>query len=281
MPQQAKRDIDTKPPAFIGGPTGSAAGGVHRREDGPVTYLEAECLERPLEMTKDNYRKLIPILLVALILSAAVIIAYNMAVMGDVQRTREAVEAAISRDVSLDLPQLKDYAGKTNEAMIASLKSAGYNLYDNTNDEDRNVDGFDMFKIASDMDPERASQAYAQGLDNLKAVDTARYLKGSWRFLVSRANGAEIRLRYADFDSSDPTAAIQAAAQAQGFDDVNIADAAVDTMGNTNISGTFKKDKVEYAYTISSCDLSQVYEIEGLPENAQYVGIRVAEAANA
>ena len=280
MPQQAKRNIDAKPPAFIGGPTGSAAGGVRLREDGPVKYLEADCLERSIEMPRDDYRKLLPILVVALLLSAAVIIAYNMAVMGDVQKTRDAVNAAISRDVSLDLPKLQDYAGKTNEAMIASLKAAGYTLYDNTNDEDRNVDGFDIFKIASDMDPERASNAYSQGLENLKPVDTARYLKGSWRFLVSRANGAEIRLRYADFDSADAIAAIQAAVQAQGFEDANIADAAEDTMGNTNLSGTFKKDKVEYAYTISTCGLSQVYDIDGLPENAQYVGIRVTEAAS-
>ncbi|MDO4532355.1 MAG: hypothetical protein Q4C36_01400 [Coriobacteriia bacterium] len=279
MPQQAKRDIDTEPPAFIGGPTGSAAGDVHRRVEGPVTYLEADSLERPLEMPLADYRKLLPILLIALVLSAAVIIAYNMAVMGDVQKTRDQVAAAIDRDVSLDLPQLQDYAGKTNEAMIASLKAAGYTLHDNTNDEDRNVDGFDIFRIASDMDPEKAAQAYSQGIENLGPVDTARYLKGSWRFLVSRANGAEIRLRYADFDSANPTEAIQAAAAAQGFEDVNISDAAVDTMGNTNLSGTFKKDKVEYAYTISSCDLSQVYEIEGLPENAQFVGIRVTEAS--
>ena len=201
------------------------------------------------------------------------------ALIEDVQKTRDAVTAAISRDVSLDLPKLQDYAGKTNEAMIESLNAAGYSLYDNTNDEDRNVDGFDMFKIASDIDPEKASNAYSQGLENLKPVDTARYLKGSWRFLVSRANGAEIRLRYADFDSADAIAAIHAAIQAQGFEDANLSDAAEDTMGNTNLSGKFKKDKVEYAYTISSCDLSQVYDIEGLPENAQYVGIRVTEAA--
>ncbi|MDO5118065.1 MAG: hypothetical protein Q4D34_06225 [Eggerthellaceae bacterium] len=278
MPQQAKRDIDTKAPAFIGRPTGAAAGGVRRREDGPVTYLEADSLEKPIEMPMSDYRRLIPILLLAILLSAAVIIAYNMSVMGDVQKTRDAVAAAIDRDVSLDLPPLQEYAGKTNEAMLASLKSAGYTIYDNTNDEDRNVDGFDVFKVASDMDAEKAANAYSQGLENLGAVDTARYLKGSWRFLVSRANGAEIRLRYADFDASDPKAAIQAAAEAQGFEDANIADAAVDTMGNTNLSGTFKKDKVEYTYTISSCDLSQVYDIEGIPENAQFVGIRVTES---
>ena len=67
--------------------------------------------------------------------------------------------------------------------------------------------------------------------------------------------------------------AIQSAVDSQGFKDADVNDIALDTMGNSNVSGTFKKDKVTYAYTISACDLSQVYDIDGAPENAQFVGI--------
>jgi hypothetical protein len=98
---------------------------------------------------------------------------------------------------------------------------------------------------------------------------------------VNRSQNVEMRVRYADFDSADAVSAIQVALESQGFEDANIADVAVDTMGNTNLSGSFKKDKTNYEYTISACDLSQVYDIDGAPENAQYVGIRVSVATDA
>jgi hypothetical protein len=82
-------------------------------------------------------------------------------------------------------------------------------------------------------------------------------------------------LRYADFTATDAKEAIQTAIDSQGFKDADVNGIALDTMGNSNVSGTFKKDKVTYAYTISACDLSQVYDIDGAPENAQFVGIRV------
>ena len=281
MPLQAKRDKDTSAPAFIGQVTGSAASGMKLRQDGPVSYIDASGLGESMEMPRSESKRLRFIVLVAILLSAAVIVAYNVTVMGDIQKTRDQVTAVISRDVSLDLPSLKDYAGKTNEAMLSDLKAAGYTIYDNSNDEDRNVDGFDVFKLASDIDADDAATAYSHGIENLSAVEAAKYLKGSWRFLVNRSQNAELRLRYADFDATDPVSAIQTALESQGFDDANIADVAEDTMGNTNLSGTFKKDKIDYEYTISACDLSQVYDIDGAPENAQFVGIRVSVATDA
>lgn len=275
MPRQAKREQDTEAPAFLGKRPGGAGSGVYKKQNGPTTHLAATGLERPLELPVNDQRKLLPVFIVAILLAAAVIVAYNMAVMGDSQRTQERVAEAIDRGVSLDLPVLENYAGKSNEEMMQTFKSDGYTIFNNSNDEDRNVDGFDVFKLASDVDPETAAGAYAEGLENLGPVETARYLAGSWRFLVSRVNNPEIRLRYADFDATDAKSAIQAAVDAQGFEDADISTIALDTMGNSNISGSFKKDKVTYTYTISACDLSQVYDIDGAPENAQFVGIRV------
>ena len=279
MPRQAKRNIDTEAPAFVDPMAGNADGGVQLRADGPVAHLTAPSLGRPLEFPRTEYRKLLVIAGVAVLFSIILIIAYNATVVGDLQRQQALVSEAISREVSLDLPNLQNYVGKTNEAMRETLKSDGYTIYDNSNDEDYNVDGFDLFKVASDIDPEKAGAAYSQGIENLKPVDAARYLAGSWRFLVSRADGVELRLRYADFESADARAAIEAALASQGFDDADLDSIAEDTMGNTNISGTFKKGKSNYEYTISACDLSQVYDIDGAPENAQYVGIRVKNAS--
>lgn len=275
MPRQAKRNQDTEAPAFLGRRAGGSGSGVYRKQNGPVTHLAAEGIERPFELPANQRPRLLIIVAIAVAISAALIVAYNLAVMNDASKTQEKVLAAIDRDVALELPQMKAYAGKTNEAMFESFKSDGYTIFNNSNDEDKNVDGFDVFKVASDIDPEEAASAYAEGIENLGPVDAARYLAGSWRFLVSRANNVEMRLRYADFSAESTEAAIQAALESQGFDDAKIEDLAQDTMGNTNISGTFKKDKVTYTYTVSACDLSQVYDIEGAPENAQFVGIKV------
>lgn len=278
MPRQAKRSDNTQAPAFLGSNASNAELGVRSYESGPITYLSAESLKRPLELPRSQARKLLPIIIVAVLLSAAVVAFYNATVLSDVQRTQELVSEAIARDVSLDLPRLQDYAGKSNEAMMKSFTSDGYVIYDNSNDEDRNVDGFDVFKLASDADPEKAAAAYAQGIENLGDVETAWYLAGSWRFLVTRVNNPEIRLRYVDFDATDATSAISAAVESQGFEDADMTKIAQDVQGNTNLSGTFKKEKVTYEYTISACDLDQVYDIEGMPDGAQFVGIRVSVA---
>lgn len=277
MPRKAKRNTDMEAPRFLDPNADGAGAGVRLRQDGPVSHLAAASLERPLELPRAEYRKLLPILLVAIIVSIGVLVAYNGTVIDDMQRKQAQVSEEISRGVSLDLPKMESYAGKTNEAMVETFKSQGYEMYDNSNDEDRNVDGFDMYKLAPDVDPQEAAAAYEQGLENLGPVQAARYLAGSWRFLVARGDTVELRLRYADFDATDAASAIQAALDSQGFEDAKLADAAEDTMGNTNLSGSFEKSKKTYEYTISACDLSQVYDIDGAPESAQYVGIRITE----
>jgi len=279
MPRQAKRNGNKEAPAFLGSTAGNADFGVQVTSDGPVNRLSAASLARPLEMPHGEYRKLAIIIAIAVAISAALIVAYNFTVMGDAEKTRAQVMEVINRGVELELPKLEDYAGLKNDEMFETFKKNGYTIFDNSNDEDRNVDGFDVFKLASDVDPETAGEAYAEGIENLKPIDAARYLAGSWRFLVARAATTEMRLRYADFEATDPTSAIQRAIGAQGFDDAKLEDVAEDTMGNTNLSGTFKKGKTTYEYTVSACGLSQVYDIDGAPADAQFVGIRVTEAS--
>ena len=76
MPQQAKRDIDTEAPAFLGRRPAGAAVGVHERRWPRDRISTAESFERPLEFPDDQIttRKLLPIILVAPIFSVAVII---------------------------------------------------------------------------------------------------------------------------------------------------------------------------------------------------------------
>ena len=278
MPQQAKRNLDAEPPSFVSSAAGNADLGVHLRTNGPTSYLAAESLERPLEFPRSNWQRLGMIAGIAVVISVIIIVFYNVTVSSNIASQHSLVTEAINRDVALDLPNLQSYVGKTNDEMYKQFDKDGYTIYDNTNEEDEEVNGFDVFKLASDVSADDAAKAYSTGIENLDDAEAAKYLAGSWRFLVSRSDGAELRVRYADFSSKDATAAIKSALDAEGFEG-DIAEIAEDSMGNTNLSGTFKKDKKEYDYTISACDLSQVYDIDGAPDGAQFVGIRVTEAS--
>lgn len=280
MPRQNRRTQHTRAPKFIESAAGDPKLSVHIHDDGITRHLNAASLSRPFELPHNERRRLLGIIAVAAFICVSILVAYNVKVMMQVHESQELVNAAISRDVSLNLPNLENYVGKTNKAMIQQLKDDGYRTYDNSNEEDTSVNGFDIFKIADDVSDEEAQAAYSQGLENLDDEDTARYLAGSWRLIMSRANGAEIRLRYADFDANSAQQAIQTAADAEGFIELVDSEISKDAAGNTTFSDTFEKSSKTWRYTVSACELSQVYHIDGAPEHAQFVVIRISEDAS-
>jgi hypothetical protein len=262
-------------PAFLRRSPNNECLGVQVRNHGPVNYLGAESLERSIDLPREDFKQVLVIVAIAAAISIAALFAYNYTVFADHQETVAQIEEIINRDVTLDLPAMRDYAGRSNDDIIGSFNAAGYTLYDNTSEEDRNAGGFDMYKLASDVTTEEAAAAYSQGLDKIDPGEAAKVLSGSWRFLVDRTNGNEMRLRYIDFAATTPTTALNDAVAAQAFDAAQASAPTEDSLGNTNVTGTFEKDGKTYNYTISVCDLSQVYDIPGLPATTQYVGIRV------
>lgn len=268
---------DDNAPAFLKRSAHSEQLGVRVVSNGPVNHLSAASLERPLEMPRDEKRKAYRIAAIAAVLSLLVLLVYNVSAFSERHEMIEGVDDVINRGVTLDLPMMQSYVGLSNEEILASFHDMGFELYDNTSAEDTNAKGFDVYKLASDVSAEEAAAAYEQGIDRLQPTEAARILSGSWRYLVSRPAKAEMRLRYFDFAATTATTAINDAIASQGFDPEGASEITEDSMGNKNVTGTFEKNGTTYQYTISVCDLSQVYDIEGLPETAQYVGIKVTE----
>lgn len=266
-------------PAFVGRSTYSKQLGVRVRTDGPVNHLTAASLERPLEMPRDEMRNALLIALVAALASIIVLAVYNFSAYSGRQMVVEGVDDVINRGVSLDLPAMQDYVDLGNEDILRAFRDRGFVLYDNSSAEDTNAGGFDIYKLAPDVSVEEAQAAYGQGVETLQPAEAARILTGSWRYLVSRPAETEMRLRYFDFAATTPSAAITDALASQGFDAEAASAQEEDTMGNINVTGTFEKNGKTYDYTISVCDLAAVYDIEGLPETAQYVGIKVSTQA--
>lgn len=87
----------------------------------------------------------------------------------------------------------------------------------------------------------------------------------------------DIKVKYADFKSGSAEAAIQSAMTTEGWTGSTLGDSGIDSSGNTYQQGTISIAGTTYNWSVSVCDLSAVYSVDGLPANAQYVGIRLVQ----
>jgi hypothetical protein len=200
-------------------------------------------------------------------------------VMNEPLRQQEALQENLAREVSYDLPSLAALMPLDDEAMMASLTEAGYTLYERTPVGTNPEGGFEVIKLPADLTVEEAGLMYMTGIDKLSAADAVRLLKGAWTLDVSRKAGESIRLRYADFDSGTIEKAVQGAMQAEGLESAEITDNGVDDSGNTFQAGTVATDSGTYNWRVSAIELSEMYDISGLPNTAFFVGIRFGAAA--
>ena len=242
-----------------------------------IRYPDARGLWRPQTMPIPQR------LLACVFLIAALVIGYFIAnkvideVVGGPQRAAAQVEANLARDVALDLPRLADYALLSDEDIYATLASTGLPLFD-ANEGDDVAAGLNLVKIPSDMTIEQAKPLYARGVGSLSALDASMLLNGSWRLTTERISGMSIRVRFCDFDSGTPQGAVQSAVAAEGLDATTLGEAGVDGSGNTFQQGTVDLGGQVFSWQVSACPLSDVYEIEGLPDTAMYVGVHLYSA---
>lgn len=241
---------------------------------GDVSYLDGAELTRPQEMPMRVRTIMFAAMAVAAIIGGLFLTKYFDQILNEPIRQQEALQANLTREVSLDLPQLANFMTENDEDIMASLVDTGYTLYERT-PVGTNLDGgFEVIKLPPDMTIEEAGLMYMQGIDRLSAADAVRLLKGAWTLDVSRKAGTSMRVRYADFDSGSIEAAVQTAMQAEGLENATVTDSGVDDSGNTFQAGTVKADGETYSWRVSVIDLSEMYDIAGLPNTAFFVGIR-------
>ena len=242
---------------------------------GDICYYDGAELSRPLEMPPAVRYVTIACMLVAAILGALFVSKYVDQITNEPIRQQEALSAALTRDVAIDLPYISAFMPMDDESIMATLSEAGYTLYERTPIGTNPDGGFEVIKLPSDVSLEEAGVMYITGIDKLSAPDAVRLLKGSWNLTVQRKNGTDIRVRYADFDSGTLEKATRNAMQAEGLENANVTDSGVDDSGNTYQAGTVTmEDGTTYNWRVSVIDLSKVYSITGLPNTAYYVGVR-------
>lgn len=246
--------------------------------EGPIRYMNASALERPMTLPRNKLPIALAFAAAAVIIG--IVLAMNLlgSTMHVAQRAAASVDENLARDISLDLPSLSGYAGMDAAAIKATVDGLGFNVYTISSDENIAAGTLDMVKLPSDVSIEEGAVLYAQGVSNLDAPDAALLLNGSWRLQLESADGYDLALRYADFDSGSVDAAVETAIQAQGFDSSAATQLETDEVGNTFRTGTVEANGATYNWRVSAIALSEVYDIAGLPDTSIYVGVRITAA---
>ena len=242
----------------------------------PVRYLDGSALSRPFEMPPNQRIFAAVFLVIALGIGGFFGFKIIDAAVNAPARAAATVEENLTRDISLDLPPLTTLVTYSIDSIRASFDEAGLTIYDLTDEEIAAVAvGLDFFKLPSDVSIQDAMLLYAQGIPNLSAADAALILNGSWQLIGDWSTGIDLKLRYADFASGTIEASLQNAMIAEGLDTSTLGESGVDGSGNTYQLGTIDVEGMTYNWQVSVCPLSGIYDINGLPDTATYVGIRI------
>ena len=243
---------------------------------GDVRYYDGAELSRPLEKRK---KVSAPAMVVAAVIGCLFLGRYFDQIMNEPIRQQQMLQENLAREVSYDFPLLSSLMPLTDEEIMTALTDAGYTLYERTPVGTDPDGGFEVIKLPADVSLEEAGLMYVQGIDKLSAGDAVKLLKGAWTLTVTRKNGDDMRLRYADFASGTIEKAVQGAMQVEGLENAEVTDSGVDDSGNTYQAGVVSTDNGTYNWRVSVIELDEVYDISGLPNTAFYVGIRFTAQA--
>jgi len=246
------------------------------KKDDRVNYMDGSALLRPLTMPWAFRAIVIVFVAVGVAVGAVILVNVYDAVVLAPQREAEDTQKYLTQQTPLQLPVLTSLVQLSDSQIMATLQDAGYATFDmNTIGGATEGAGIDVMKLPEGVSLVDAGIAYSNGISKLSSSDAARYLNGSWRFTVGRGGYLDMKVKYADFASGTLQAAIQSAIDQEGLSGTAFGESGVDSAGNTFQSGTVDVDGTVYNWQVSACLLSEVYSIDGLPENSFYVGVRM------
>lgn len=247
------------------------------RRSEQVNRLDATALERPFNLP--GKAKAVLGCAVALAAVGGGFFLHSVAegVLLSDEREQAAIQESLSKGVELNLPALKDLSQLDDETIVSTLSADGSTIVDLNSLQGKQDAGLDLYKLPQGEDLETAKATAAMLLTTglVSGSDAVDVLNGAWRLQVDRGEYLNLNLRYADFSSQTAQDAIAAAITSQGLDGTATSEISLDSSGNTIQTGTVDIAGIPYAWQVSTCPLNEVYAIEGLPSNAQYVGIRI------
>ena len=252
------------------------------KENPNVYYLNGESLSRPLAIPPDIKKKRWIFVGIAVIIACLMLFFYFDQIVSAPARTEAEMHEMLSRDVATNPPDLLKMLSMTDKKIKSSLsKTATKNDYAILDlSSDKTPTEMNLVKIPSDVTEEEGSELYSQGLNNLNALQLVSLLNGGWDLNVDRTSGLNISLHYADFKSNSPSSAIAQAIAAEGLSRGTTSETGDDDgFGNYFSTGSIMINNIDYAWTVSSTYLSEVYPVSGIPDTATYVGVRIIRKA--
>lgn len=244
---------------------------------GNIKYLDGKSLTRPSVMPRTQRIIAIVFVVAAILIGVFFINRIVVSYWQNAITTEKTIESNLAREASIvTVPNVAMYMPMDNATILATFDSLGFKYYQIPTPD--NPDDLALFKLPSDVSVESAATMYLQGIGSLDAEQASLLLNGSWYFGAERVNGTSMIVRYADFKNGDPQIAVQDAIMNQGFDTSKISESGVDDSGNTFSTGIVDIEGKTCTWKVSAIELSDMYSIQGLPEKACYVGIRITSA---
>lgn len=236
--------------------------------DSPIRYLDPGALARPLDLPRRQW----PIVLAIMAVAVVIGVVFFQNVTSGSSSSQEAAQEAqqiIAEAGDLNLPVLAEYTINDADGIKSRLEEANVDYYDNSKNSD---DDLDLISIPDGMSASDVRAVLSGDTDSL-----IRYLAGSWRLIGNFDSGVDLRVRFCDMNATTAEAALRDAATSQGYKLKKTFKTSTDSAGNTSVSGKVTYQGTTYKWTISACDLSNVYSANGLPSAAQYVGIHLTD----
>ena len=247
---------------------------AYTKREGNVAYLDATPLQRPMSMPASQR------ILAAVVVAAAIILGFlfvNATVLSSIREAAQ-VESAITnnlnRQASIEtVPVMTELVTLSDDEIRNKFTDSGFAIYEDIQISDS--DDMVLYKLPDDMSVDAAAALFSRGISSLTAPQATELLNGSWYFSSERSGTTSMVVRYADFSTGDPHAAVATALEKEGFDPTAISESGVDDSGNTYNMGVVEVDGKAYTWKISALPLSEMYAINNMPEDACYVGIRL------
>lgn len=250
-------------------------------QPGSTHYMDAPALRRGAGMPASAKAIIAALGLVALFIASFFGVRAYDAVANAPARYAEGIEQALHAGAGLELPLLNSYVGSDEAAIREAVASAGYVTIDvdalYASNEDVNANSIDLVKVPREIEYDTAVDYFQNSLRRIPVTDAVAYLAGTWRLTAYSAEGIDLKVKYADFESESLEDAIARAIAAQGWGDSTFGETGVDQSGNTFQNGTIQVNDYNMNWSVSVCPLNEVYNISGLPENSYYVGARLVQ----
>lgn len=253
--------------------TGNTSKHANDQSASPIRYLDPGSLTRPLDMPRGQQAIMFAFVAVAVIIGILLFTSIIGARNADSRQASEEVQQIIAETGDLNIPVLANYTINNADGIKSHLDQAGVKYYDNSKNSD---DELDLISIPSGLKAADIKAIVTNGLGSVNSKTAVRYLCGSWRLTGNFKNGFDLRVRYCDMNATTATMALDDAAATQGYKSKG-KKRSKDSAGNTSISGSTKVGDATYKWTVSACDLANVYRVEGLPKSAQYTGIHLTD----